>query len=70
MKTVIQSLNSGNYLIVDHSESGKVGYYWTNRCVEATGFDSDEEAVNTIKKFGFFNTRVVQCAINYEANGG
>lgn len=70
MKTVIRSNNSGNFLIVEESESGKPSYYWTDRCALATGFESDEEAVNTIKKFGFYNTTVVQCAVNYEANGG
>lgn len=70
MKTCIQSLNSGNYLVLDHSESGKERYTWTNISENATGFESEQEAVNTIKRFGFYNAVVEVCNVNYGANGG
>jgi hypothetical protein len=63
-KIIIQSLISGNFLIIDE------GYGWTNDCREATGFDSDEEAVNTIHRIGFINTVVRTCNVDLGQNSG
>jgi hypothetical protein len=70
MKRIIQSTISGNYLIKEDSESGKESYRWTNDCQRATEFESEEEAINTIKRFGFTNPQITYCDENYGGNGG
>lgn len=69
-KTIIKSLNSGNFLILDDYESGKEGYHWTNDCNKASTFESDDEACNCIKKHGFVNVVVDHCSENFGQNSG